>query len=150
MPIFFVMWSLSFGATNSSFRVFPLLKCTCIPYLLQIRPLLYGTVMKYLLMVLVLLFLLLFVAVPGVLFLTSSSWWPMQDICKLIKLCLYVFVPLLVDLGWNKYLLLYAIVSWSHYNFGYGMVAVPLQILVGMSGLPVYCGWQTSITFWCY
>ena len=70
----FVMWSLSFGATNSSFRVFPLLKCTCMPYLLQmflklsLRPLLYGTVMTLLLMVLVLVPLLLFFAVLGILF----------------------------------------------------------------------------------
>ena len=35
MPLFFVMWSLSFGATNSSFMVFPHLKCTWMPYLLQ-------------------------------------------------------------------------------------------------------------------
>ena len=54
------------------------LKCTCMPYLLQmflklsLRPLLYGTVMKLLLMVLVLVPLLLFLAVLGVLFLTSS------------------------------------------------------------------------------
>ena len=30
------------------------------------------------------------------------------------------------------------------------MVAVPLQIWVSMSVLPVYCGWQTSSTIWCY
>ena len=35
MPLIFVMWPLSFGATNSSFMVFPLLKCTWMPYLLQ-------------------------------------------------------------------------------------------------------------------
>ena len=70
----FVMWSLSFSATNSSFRVFPLLNRTCMPYLLQIflklslSPLLYGPVMKLLLMVLVLLPWLLFLAVLGVLF----------------------------------------------------------------------------------
>ena len=43
---FFVMWSLSLGATNSSFKVVPLLKCTFMPYLLHmflklsLRPLL--------------------------------------------------------------------------------------------------------------
>ena len=31
----------------------------------------------------------------------------------------------------------------------YGMVAVPLQILIGVGGLSVDCGFQTSITFWC-
>ena len=64
--LFFVMWSLSFAATNSSFRVFPLLKCTCMPYPLQmflklsLRPLLYGTVMTLLLMVLVLVLAVVF------------------------------------------------------------------------------------------
>ena len=43
---FFVMWSLSLGATKLSFMVFPLLKCICMPYLwhmflkLSLRPLL--------------------------------------------------------------------------------------------------------------
>ena len=52
----FVMWSLSFGVTNSSFKVFPLLKCTWMPYFwpmflkLSLSPLLYGTVMEILLM----------------------------------------------------------------------------------------------------
>ena len=30
----------------------------------------------------------------------------------------------------------------------YGMVAIPLQILVGVSCLPVYSGQQTSISLW--
>ena len=73
MPLFFVMWSLSFGVINSSFRVFPLLKCSCMPYLLwmflklSLSLLLYGTVMTLLLKVLV-LFLVLFLTVLGVLF----------------------------------------------------------------------------------
>ena len=96
MPLLFVMWSLSFGATNSSFRVFPLLKCTCMPYVLQIflklsfRPLLYGTVIKLLLMVLVLLSLLLFLAVLGVLFFNFILLMAQVGICNLIKLCLCV------------------------------------------------------------
>ena len=35
MPLFFVVWSLSFGATSSSFKVLPLFKWTWMPYLLQ-------------------------------------------------------------------------------------------------------------------
>ena len=68
------MWSLSLGATNSSLKVFPLLECTCMPYLLQmflklsLRPLLYHTVIKLLWKVLVLVSLLLFLTVLGVLF----------------------------------------------------------------------------------
>ena len=64
MPLFFVNWSLSLGATNSSFILLPLLKCTCIPYFLQVffmpshKPSLYGTVICPLLMLLLLLFLL--------------------------------------------------------------------------------------------
>ena len=60
------MWSLSFGATNSSFIVLPLLKCTCMPNFfpmflkLSLSPLLYGTVMEVLLLLLLLLVLLLF------------------------------------------------------------------------------------------
>ena len=74
MSLFFVMWSLSFGATNSSFKVFPLLKYTCMPYFLQmflklsLSPLLYGNVIELLLMLLPLLFLLLLLDVFGVLF----------------------------------------------------------------------------------
>ena len=128
IPLFFVMWSLSFGATNSSFRVFPLLKCTCIPYLVQIflklslRPLLYGTVMKLLLMVLVLVPLLLFLAVLGVLFFnfillmahagylqagktlfmcacSSSSWSWLEQIS--LALCSSELITLyLLDMAW--------------------------------------------------
>ena len=74
MPLFFVMWSLSFGATNSSFKVFPLIKCTWMPYFLPIflklsfSPLLYGTVMEILLVLLLLLLWLLFLLGFGVLF----------------------------------------------------------------------------------
>ena len=55
------------------------LKCTCMPYLLQmflmlsLRPLVYGTVMKLLLKVFVLVSLFLFLTVLGVLFFSTSS-----------------------------------------------------------------------------
>ena len=51
MPLLLVMWSLSFGATSSSFRVLPLLKWTSMPYffpmffIVSLRPSSYGTVM---------------------------------------------------------------------------------------------------------
>ena len=67
MPLLLVMWSLSFGATSSSFRVLPLLKWTCMPYFLQmffivsLRPSSYGTVMWLLYVVwMFLLFCLVF------------------------------------------------------------------------------------------
>ena len=74
MPLFLVMWSLSFGATNSSFKVFPLIKCTWMPYFLpmflepSLSLLLHGTVMEILLMLLFLLVWVLFLLDFGVLF----------------------------------------------------------------------------------
>ena len=67
------MWSLSFGATNSSFNVLPLLKCTWMPNFLpmflklSLNPLLYGTVIEVLL-VLLLVGLLVFLFCFGVFF----------------------------------------------------------------------------------
>ena len=64
MPLFFVKWSWSFGATSSSFILLPLLQWTSMPYLLHIfftlslRPSSYETVMWPLLMILLLLLLL--------------------------------------------------------------------------------------------
>ena len=68
------MWSLSFGATNSSFNVLPLLKCTWMPNFLpmflklSLSPLLYGTVTEVLLVLLLLFCLLLFLFCFGVFF----------------------------------------------------------------------------------
>ena len=71
--------------------------------------------MKLLLKVLVLVSLLLFLAVLGVLFYNFILLMAMQDTCKLIKPSICVFFSLLADLGWNKYLCPYIVVSWWHY-----------------------------------
>ena len=108
MPLFCVMWSLSFGATNSSFNVFPLLKCTWMPYFLpmflklSLSPLLYGTVIEVLLVLLLLFVLLMFLFCFGVFFLTSSSVWPMKDTCMLLMLFLHMLTLLLADLHWSR------------------------------------------------
>ena len=60
----FVKWSLSLGATSSSFMLLPILKWTCMPYFLQVfftlslNPSLYDTVICPLLVLLLSLFLL--------------------------------------------------------------------------------------------
>ena len=125
MPLFFVKWSWSFGATSSSFILLPLLKWTSMPYLLHIfftlslRPSSYETVMWPLLMVLLLLLLLfgfgvfifnfvLFIAQLGYLHCnrafcirecsTSRSCWLEQRffaLCSRELMMLYLF-----DMAW--------------------------------------------------
>ena len=120
MPLFFVKWSLSLGATSSSFMFLPLLKWTCMPYFLQVfftlslNHSLYDTVICPLLMLLLLLFLLdlrvliltfvLFMAQLGYLHITralciccsSSSiccWLEHMCLaqCKRVLMILYLF-----------------------------------------------------------
>ena len=106
-PSFF-MWSLSFGATNSSFMVFLLLKCTWMPYFLSmflklsLSPLLYGTVIEVLLVLLLLLILLMFLFCFGVFFSISSSVWPVKDTCMMLMLFLHMLTLLSADLDWSR------------------------------------------------
>ena len=153
MPLFFVNWSLSLGATSSSFMLLPLLKWTWMPYFLQVffilslNPSLYGTVICPLLMLLLLLFLLdlgvliltfvLFIAQFGYLHKTralcicccSSSicCWLEQmclALCKRVLMMLYLFA-----------------MAWWLPHCKYWLVWV---------GFLLHCGSQASITLWCY
>ena len=94
MPLLLVMWSLSFGATSSSFRVLPLLRWACMPYFLpmffivSLRPSSYGTVMWLLYVVwMFLLFGLVFGAsiFSFILFIVQFG-----HLCAVRALCIFV------------------------------------------------------------
>ena len=100
------MWSLSLGATSSSFRVLPLLKWTSMPYffpmffIVSLRPSSYGTVMWPLFFVWM---FLLFCLVFGCIYLQfHSSWLPSLGIYMLSgpSVCVYVLLP--ATSYWNR------------------------------------------------
>ena len=112
----FVMWSLSFGSTNSSFKVFPLLKCHWMPYFCQcswnfhLVPYCMELWWKFYWCCFC-WFDCCFYLILEYCSLTSSSLWPMRDTCMLLVLYLCMLILHPVGLDWSRCSLLCVIMS---------------------------------------
>ena len=101
--VVFIFWCHQF-----IFQVLPLLKCTCMPYFCQyfwsfhLVPCCMELWWNFCWCSCFCCFGCCFFVFVEYCFLTSSFWWPMVDICRLIRLYLCVLILLLIVLGLSR------------------------------------------------